>query len=66
MNKNIGSTDKILRIIVGIILLSLYFFGPQTAWGLLGLIPILTALVGVCPAYIPLKINTIKKEKKNG
>lgn len=66
MNKNIGSTDKILRIVVGIILLSLYFFGPQTAWGLLGLIPILTALVGVCPAYIPLKINTIKKEKRNG
>ncbi len=66
MNKNIGSTDKVIRIIIGILLLSLYFFGPQTPWGLLGIIPILTAIVGVCPAYIPFKISTLKKEKKNG
>lgn len=66
MTKNIGTTDKILRIIIGLILLSLYFFGPQTPWGLLGIIPILTAIVGVCPAYMPFKISTIKKEQKNG
>lgn len=66
MTKNIGITDKILRIIIGLILLSLYFFGPQTPWGLLGIIPILTAIVGVCPAYMPFKISTIKKEQKNG
>lgn len=66
MNKNIGSTDKVIRIIIGILLLSLYFFGPQTPWGLLGIIPILTAIVGVCPAYIPFKISTLKKEQKNG
>lgn len=66
MKKNIGSIDKFFRIILGIILLSLYFFGPQTSWGLLGIIPILTALIGFCPLYLPFNISTHKEEKKNG
>ena len=51
MHRNIGSTDRIVRIIVGIVLLSLVFIGPRTAWGYLGLIPLGTALVGYCPLY---------------
>lgn len=67
MVKNIGSADKVIRIILGLILISLYFFGPQTPFGLIGFVLIITALIGVCPAYIPFKISTIKKEeKKNG
>lgn len=63
MNKNIGSIDRVLRLILGFVLLGLYFFGPQTTWGLLGIVPILTALIGWCPVYVPFKISTIKKNK---
>ena len=51
MQRNIGSTDRIIRIIVGVVLLSLVFIGPRSAWGYLGLIPLVTALVGYCPMY---------------
>lgn len=63
MNKNIGITDKIIRLIVGFVLLGLYFWGPQTAWGLIGVVPILTAIVGYCPIYSLLKISTLKKKQ---
>ncbi len=63
MNKNIGITDKIIRLIVGFVLLGLYFWGPQTAWGLVGVVPILTAIVGYCPIYSLLKISTLKKKQ---
>lgn len=61
MTKNIGSIDRVLRLILGLVLLGLYFFGPQTTWGLLGIVPILTAVIGWCPVYVPFKISTIKK-----
>jgi len=51
MGTNIGSLDRILRVIVGLGLLSLIFVGPKTLWGLVGLVPLGTALVGFCPAY---------------
>lgn len=59
MKANIGGTDKIVRYIVGIviILLGLYF---KSWWGALGLIPLLTALIGWCPLYAPFKISTHK------
>ena len=63
MTKNLGSIDRVLRVILGLVLLGLYFFGPQTPWGLIGIIPILTATVGFCPAYLPLKISTLKKKQ---
>ena len=61
MKKNMGKADKMLRFIAGLILISLVFIGPQTAWGWLGLIPLLTSFVGFCPAYVPFKWSTIKK-----
>jgi Protein of unknown function (DUF2892) len=51
MGNNVGTVDRILRLIVGAVLISLVFVGPQTQWGWLGIIPIATALVGWCPAY---------------
>lgn len=63
MKKNIGKPDKIVRIIVGIVLISLYFWGPQTAWGLIGIVPILTAFLGYCPLYSPIKLSTFKKKQ---
>ncbi len=62
MKCNVGSTDRILRILFGMLLfgLGVYF---KNWWGALGIVPIITALIGWCPAYVPLKIST-KKEKK--
>lgn len=59
MNKNVGGTDKTLRIIVGLLIILLGIIS-QSWWGLLGLIPLGTALVGRCPAYLPFGISTCK------
>ncbi len=58
MTRNEGTIDRALRIIVGLVLLSLVFIGPQTLWGLVGLIPLATGLLGWCPAYSLLGLNT--------
>ena len=58
MSKNIGTLDRIVRILLGVGLISLTFIGPQTPWGWLGIIPIATALIGWCPPYALLRINT--------
>jgi hypothetical protein len=58
MEKNVGSIDRIARIVLGLVLISLVFVGPQTPWGWIGLVPLGTALVGWCPAYRLLGIRT--------
>jgi len=60
MGNNVGTADRILRLVVGAILIALVFVGPQTPWGWFGLIPIATALVGWCPAYRLLGIRTCR------
>ena len=65
MKKNMGKIDKTLRIIAGLVLLSLVFIGPQTPWGWIGIIPLATSLVGWCPLYVPFKWSTIKGEKSS-
>jgi len=60
MQKNVGSTDRALRIVAGLVLLSLTVIGPKTMWGLIGIVPIVTALVSWCPAYTLLGIKTCK------
>lgn len=51
MTRNEGTVDRVLRVIVGLALLSLVFVGPQTLWGLIGIVPLATGLVGICPIY---------------
>ncbi len=58
MNLNVGILDRTLRIVVGLILLSLVFVGPKTLWGLIGLLPLLTGLARFCPAYRLAGVNT--------
>lgn len=58
MTQNVGSLDRAVRAILGLILISLVFVGPQTPWGWLGLIPLGTALIGWCPPYALFGINT--------
>lgn len=61
MKVNEGGLDRLLRVIVGIAILSLVFVGPQTPWAWLGLVPLLTGIVGFCPLYAVLRLNTLGK-----
>ena len=66
MKKNIGKTDKIIRIILGLVILSQSVFGLQSLWGLIGLVLIITAVIDFCPAYTLLGINTRNIKDKMG
>ena len=59
--KNVGTIDRALRAIVGLILIALTVIGPKTPWGWVGLIPLATAFIGWCPAYLPIGLNTCGK-----
>lgn len=61
MSPNIGSADRILRIVAGLILIALVFVGPQTPWGWIGILPLATGLFRFCPAYTALGVNTCAK-----
>jgi len=60
--RNEGKIDRIARVTFGVAVLSLVFVGPQTMWGLLGLIPIATGSLGMCPIYRIFGIDTCGKE----
>lgn len=61
MSVNEGTIDRAVRVIVGLALISLVFVGPQTAWGWIGVVPLLTGIAGWCPAYTLLGVNTCPK-----
>lgn len=56
--RNEGATDRILRVGLGVVLLSLVFVGPQTLWGLVGIVPLATGILGSCPVYTLLGVST--------
>jgi hypothetical protein len=58
MKSNVGSCDRVFRIIVGLGILSLTVVGPKSLWGLLGIIPLLTGIFSWCGLYGLLGINT--------
>jgi hypothetical protein len=62
MKLNMGSWDRILRGIVGAVVIALGFY-YNSWWGALGLIPLLTALVSWCPMYVPFGLSTKKTQK---
>lgn len=58
---NVGTFDRALRVVVGLLLLSLFFIYPDSSWryaSLFGLIPLVTGLVGTCPIYSLLGVST--------
>jgi hypothetical protein len=59
-SRNVGGVDRLVRVVAGIGILSLVFLGPQTPWGYLGIIPLVTGLFGTCPAYSLFGIRTCK------
>ncbi len=58
MTRNEGRLDRALRIILGLALIAIVFVGPQTPLGWIGVVPLVTGLVGMCPLYSLLGINT--------
>ncbi len=56
--KNEGSLDRGARIVLGLVLLTLVFVGPQTLWGLVGVVPFATGALGSCPLYRVLGVST--------
>ena len=60
MKKNVGSIERVIRVIAGIAILSLAFVGPKSPWAYLGIIPLATGLIGWCPPYALLGISTCK------
>jgi hypothetical protein len=57
LSKNIGKTDRALRIAVGLLILSAGLL-MQNWWGLIGAVPLITGLIRWCPVYVPLNIST--------
>jgi O-antigen ligase len=62
MTKNIGNIERIIRIVGGLVLIALAATGTVGVWGWLGLVPLATGLVGWCPPYSLLGINTCKNK----
>lgn len=60
MKANVGGLDKILRIVIGIILIALALFGVIGAWGFIGVVPLATGLFNFCGLYALLGISTCK------
>ena len=63
MKTNEGPIDRILRVIAGISILSLAFVGPKTPWAYLGIVPLATGIVGMCPLYALFGLSTCRSCK---
>ena len=63
MKCNVGKTDRVFRIIMGIIIILAGFY-YQSWWGAVGIVPILTGSIRWCPAYIPFGFSTCETNKK--
>jgi hypothetical protein len=60
MTTNVGTIDRILRLVLGLGLIAAVFVGPQTPWGWIGLVFVGTALAGYCPAYRIIGLRTCR------
>jgi hypothetical protein len=61
---NEAMVERVLRVLGGLGILSLYFVGPQTPWALLGIVPLATGLIGSCPLYTAIGFSTNGSAKK--
>ncbi len=58
MPVNEGTTDRVIRVILGVVLIALVYVGPKTPWGWIGIVPLLTGITGRCALYKVLGFNT--------
>ena len=65
MTQNVGRIDKWLRIAAGAVILGLGAVGPLGWWGLIGIVPLATGLMGNCPAYGLIGVNTCGIDKRS-
>ena len=61
MKQNVHIIERVVRVVVGLAIISLVFIGPQSAWGWLGLVPVVTGVIGWCPPYALFGFSTCKK-----
>lgn len=64
MKQNIHNVERLLRVIVGVVLILLAFVGLKNPWFLLGFVPLITGILGWCPPYAILGISTCKLKDK--
>jgi hypothetical protein len=62
MNKNMGGLDRVVRAVVGVVLLGLAATGTVGMWGYLGIVPLATAAIGWCPAYLPFGFSSCRNK----
>lgn len=64
MKSNVGSIDRILRIVIGVAAVTFAMLSDHelAIWGLVGIVPLFTAVIGWCPAYLPFGIKTCKSD----
>jgi hypothetical protein len=60
--RNEHTVERVIRVALGLALVSLVFVGPQTRWGLIGLVPIATGLLGTCPLYSVFGFSTCARD----
>ncbi len=65
MQANVGTIDRVLRIVVGLVLIGLAATGRVGVWGWIGVLPLLTGIVSVCPAYSILGVKTCASPKSH-
>ena len=64
MKLNVGGIDRILRIVIGLVLIALTLTGTIGVWGWIGVVPLLTAAMGFCPLYTVLGFSTCPMKAK--
>lgn len=62
MKVNVGSTDRLIRVVVGVALIAAAVTGYIGMWGYIGIVPILTGTLRFCPAYLPFGMSTCSKD----
>lgn len=60
---NVGNIDRILRVVIGLALIAMTLMGTIGVWGWIGVVPVLTAALGTCPAYTLLGMSTCPMKK---
>lgn len=64
MTSNVGTVERVIRIVLGVGLIAIVFVGPQTPWGWIGVVPLITGISGFCPAWLGLGVNTCETKGK--
>lgn len=65
MKMNEGGIDRVVRVVVGLALIALAAAGTVGVWGYIGIVPLVTGAIGVCPAYSLLGLNTCPMKSGN-